>query len=83
MTILSAKVPHNNISMISVSQGYVEAQKEHIEGATYCSLFNLNSASKKSEIKQAVSLWKRKVHVSSVLKLKMRLLFILNISKND
>lgn len=37
--------------MISVSKSYVVAQKQHIEGTTYSSLVNLNSASKKLETK--------------------------------
>jgi len=37
--------------VISVSQSYVMAQKQHIEGATHSCLLNLNSASKILEIK--------------------------------
>lgn len=42
----TTNVPHNNISMISVSQSYIVTQKVHIEGATNSTLFNLNSATK-------------------------------------
>jgi len=53
--------------MISVPKSYVVAQKQHIEGTTYSSLLNLNSASKKLKTKSEFKkLKERKKHTLKV-----------------
>lgn len=56
----TAKVPHKNISMVSVCQTYVVTQKMHIEGATNSTLLYLNSARQMLEIKTSSQAMKKK-----------------------
>lgn len=56
----TAKVPHKNISMVSVCQTYVVTQKVHIEGATNSTLLDFNSATQIMEIKESGQAMKKK-----------------------